>query len=52
MKNSGRVEYMYIEVNEEIHLKVNAEHFLQLRGYDNKCTNDYHLGASIVCTCP
>lgn len=40
MQTSGRVEYMYINVNEEIEIKLNAQHFKMMASRDNKCSHD------------
>lgn len=40
METSGRVEYMYINVNEDIEIKLTAQHFKKLMCKNNKCTND------------
>lgn len=48
MQLSGRVEYMYINVNESIEIKLSAQHFKMLANRDNKCSND-NLHSAIQC---
>lgn len=48
MQTSGRVEYMYINVNEEIEIKLNAQHFKMIASRDNKCSND-DLHSAVQC---
>lgn len=47
MQTSGRVEYMYIKVNEEIEIKLTAQHFKKIP-CANKCTND-DLHSAVQC---
>lgn len=48
MKKSGRVEYMYINVNEEIEIKLTAQHFKKMSCTNDKCTND-NLHSAVQC---
>lgn len=48
MKKSGRVEYMYINVNEEIEIKLTAQHFKKMSCTNDKCTND-DLHSAVQC---
>lgn len=47
MQTSGRVEYMYINVNEEIEIKLTAQHFKKMVGA-NRCTYD-DLHSAVQC---
>lgn len=40
MQTSGRGEYMYIRVGEEVEIKLTAQHFNMLSSNENNCTND------------
>lgn len=40
MQTSGRVEYMYLRVGEDVEIKLTAQHFNMLSSNDNSCSND------------
>lgn len=40
MQTSGRVEYMFINVGEEIEIKLTVQHLRMMAGRDNPCIND------------
>lgn len=40
MQTSGRVEYMFVNVGEEIEVKLTAQHLRMLPSIDNRCSND------------
>jgi hypothetical protein len=46
--SSGRIEYLFMDVNEEIELKLTTQHFTQLRGRGSSCSDDVALSTSIV----
>uniref|UniRef100_A0A182WA48 Uncharacterized protein n=1 Tax=Anopheles minimus TaxID=112268 RepID=A0A182WA48_9DIPT len=37
MQSSGRVEYLYLEVNEEMEIRLSTQHFFMLASYENEC---------------
>ncbi|KFB49246.1 AGAP010146-PA-like protein [Anopheles sinensis] len=37
MQSSGRVEYLYLEVNEEMEIRLATQHFFMLASYENEC---------------
>lgn len=48
MRRSGRVEYLYMELDEELILKITAQHFSQLSNQVKKCSQEEDKGTSIV----
>lgn len=40
METSGRGEYMYLKVGEDVDIKLTAQHFNQLSSNENPCSND------------
>lgn len=48
MQTSGRVEYMYIEVNEEVEVKLTVQNFMMMENRDNTCTFDKQYSATKV----
>lgn len=46
--SSGRIEYFYMTVNEEIELKVTVQHFTQFRGRGSTCSDDDIQSSPIV----
>lgn len=48
MQSSGRVEYMFIEINEVIEIKLTVQHFTQLRGRGSTCSDDFWHSTSVV----
>lgn len=40
MQTSGRVEHMYVEVNEEVEIKLTVQHYTMMSDADSTCTND------------
>lgn len=46
--SSGRIEYLNIQANEEIELKLTVQHFTQNRGRGTHCSDDYLKSSSIV----
>lgn len=40
MQMSGRVEYMFLEVYEEVEVKLTAQHFATIPSATNKCEED------------
>lgn len=52
MQSSGRGEYMFVQVYEEIEIKLNAQHFNRLPTNENPCSiePDYSfIGCSELC---
>lgn len=45
MQTSGRVEYMFINVGEDIEIKLTAQHFRKLSSRDNTCVMDDEYSA-------
>lgn len=45
MQTSGRVEYMFVSVGEEIEIKLTAQHLRMLPSLNNKCSNDLQNSA-------
>lgn len=39
-QTSGRVEHMFVEVHEEIELKLTAMNYIMMPNIDSKCTED------------
>ena len=37
MQSSGRVEYLYLEANEEMEIRLSTQHFFMLASYENEC---------------
>ncbi|XP_050087836.1 acid-sensing ion channel 2 isoform X1 [Anopheles aquasalis] len=37
MQSSGRVEYLFLEVNEELEIRLSTQHFFMLASYENEC---------------
>ncbi|XP_058056300.1 acid-sensing ion channel 2 [Anopheles bellator] len=37
MQSSGRVEYLFLEVNEEMEIRLSTQHFFMLASYENEC---------------
>lgn len=46
--STGRIEYLYLDVNEEMELKLTVQHFNQFRGRGSTCSNDEFKSLSIV----
>lgn len=46
--SSGRIEYLYMEANEEIELKLTVQHFTQFRGRGSSCSDDPAKSLSMV----
>lgn len=46
--SSGRIEYFFMEANEELELKLTVQHFTQLRGRGSSCSDDNMRSLSIV----
>ena len=46
--STGRIEYMFMEVNEVIELKLTVQHFTQLRGRGSSCSDDVWKSSSVV----
>lgn len=42
METSGRGEYMYLRVGEDVEIKLTAQHFNMLPNNENSCSNDPH----------
>lgn len=40
MQTSGRVEYMFVNVGEDIEIKLTAQHLRMLASQDNDCSSD------------
>jgi hypothetical protein len=51
MKTTGRVEYMYVEVNEEIEIKVTTQQFTMMANRDKACNNKLDYSYTKVCVC-
>lgn len=43
MQRSGRVEYMFLEVNEDVEVKLTAQHFATIPSKDNVCEGNYEV---------
>ena len=48
MQTSGRVEYMYIDVGEEVEIKLTAQHFSMMANIDTKCSTKRAYSATKV----
>jgi hypothetical protein len=46
--SSGRIEYLYLQANEEMELKLTAQHFHQFKGRGGSCSEDSFKSRSIV----
>jgi hypothetical protein len=46
--SSGRIEYLYLQANEEMELKLTAQHFHQFKGRGGSCSDDSFKSRSIV----
>lgn len=45
MQSTGRVEYMFVNVGEDIEIKLTAQHLRRLAGQKNKCSDDDQYSA-------
>lgn len=45
MQRSGRVEYVYVEAEEDIEIKLAVQHFTMLENSDNRCNNEINYSA-------
>lgn len=45
MQRSGRVEYVYVEAQEDIEIKLAVQHFAMLESSDNRCNNQINYSA-------
>lgn len=50
-QTSGRVEHMFIEVHEEVELKLTAQNYVMMPNIDSKCTEDPNKSISKVGFC-
>lgn len=46
--SSGRIEYLYLQANEEMELKLTVQHFHQFKGRGASCSDDKFKSRSIV----
>lgn len=46
--SSGRIEYLYLQANEEMELKLTVQHFHQFKGRGGSCSDDTFKSRSIV----
>lgn len=44
---SGRIEYLFLLINETMELKLTAQHFTQMRGRGSSCSDEYIKSSSI-----
>lgn len=45
MQTSGRVEYMFVNVGEDIEIKLTVQHLRMMAGRDNPCINNEEYSA-------
>lgn len=45
MQRSGRVEYVYVDAEEDIEIKLAVQHFTMMESSDNRCNNDINYSA-------
>ncbi|XP_029729547.2 uncharacterized protein LOC109429390 [Aedes albopictus] len=46
MQSSGRVEYLFMEVDEEIEIKLTTQHFYMLPSAENMCTTENEMSST------
>ncbi|XP_055593755.1 uncharacterized protein LOC129744959 [Uranotaenia lowii] len=46
MQTSGRIEYLYMEVDEEVEVKLTTQHFYMLPTDDNLCTTEVEMSST------
>ncbi|XP_058451372.1 uncharacterized protein LOC131430409 [Malaya genurostris] len=46
MQSSGRVEYLFMEVDEEVEVKLTTQHFHMLPSSDNLCTTESEMSST------
>lgn len=50
MQSSGRVEYLYVEVGEQIEIKLTVQNFAMMQNNDNSCSNQEKMSLTKVRT--
>ncbi|XP_058815463.1 uncharacterized protein LOC131678978 [Topomyia yanbarensis] len=46
MQSSGRVEYLFMEVDEEVEVKLTTQHFYMLPSDENQCTTESEMSST------
>ncbi|KAL1398818.1 hypothetical protein pipiens_008661 [Culex pipiens pipiens] len=46
MQSSGRIEYLFVEVDEEVEVKLSTQHFYMLPSADNLCTTETDMSST------